>query len=981
MFETHWDTKMDLQALINSGFLSLSALEEKYALYKQNPDNVDDSWRLIFDQLEAQHETLPPVSQQQDPFKPLPPKQAPISITPQTAPELASMPALEPLKASGGQSVLYYPRVEIGTAGGDWRIFNLLQAYRGYGHLMAKTNPIVIEPMKEPHELRLETLGFSKQDLPTHFPTCGLLPEEKAPLLEILNALKATYSDKIGVEYIGLQKPELEKWLQERIEPNRFRVELSIDQKRMILEQLNKSELFESFLHTKYVGQKRFSIEGAETLIPMLAAIVDTGAQQGMEEFVFGMAHRGRLNVLSNILDKSYADIFSEFEEGYIPASVEGSGDVKYHKGFYSEVKTLHGHQVKLTLTPNPSHLEAVDPVVEGRVKARQIQLKDDLQQEKVVPVLVHGDAAIAAQGVVYETLQMSKLEGYSTGGTIHIVVNNQIGFTTLPKDGRSTYYCTDIARSFGAPVFHVNAEDPEGCVYVTNLAIELRQKFHCDVFIDLNCYRKYGHNEGDEPAFTQPLEYQVIRMKKPIREIYRDALIHQGVLEKYMAEALEVEFKTALQQAMQSKRSFSKDHDNALDTSSSKSDGIFQPVSTGVPLETLQQVGQRICSLPDGFTVHPKLAILNKQRLDMLKVGKEGHPLDWGMAELLAYGSLLWEGRHVRLSGQDSCRGTFSHRHSMFMDQVKEQGYIPLKHLKPGQGRFDVYNSPLSEYGVLGFEFGYSTAYPDALVIWEAQFGDFSNGAQIIIDQFISTAEQKWMLKFGLTLLLPHGYEGQGPEHSSGRIERFLALAGDHNMQIVNPTTPAQLFHLLRRQVVRPLRKPLIVFTPKGLLRHTECVSPLEDLTKGSFQEVLMDPEPPAKARRLVFCSGRFFYDLIAERKKTNSRDMMIVRIEQLYPLDIEKIKAAVAKCPGLQECIWVQEEPSNMGGWNFMRHILHDILPKDLQIYYVGRMRSASPAAGSHALHKKEHMAIMNALFGKKELSDLHFASQLKA
>ncbi len=957
---------MDLNALINSGILNLDLLEEKYAQYSQNPSAVDVSWRTLFDQMEVS-----PVSIEW-------PAKTPVA--PAMAAPLASLPTLPPLETSSRQSVLYYPKVEFGGQKGDWRVFNLIEAYRTYGHLMAKTNPIALEQPHEPPQLDLSSYGFTKQDLSTYFPTCGLLEEESAPLLEIITALKATYCEKIGVEYMGLQNPELEHWLQQHIEPRRFKIDLTMDQKRLILQHLNKSELFEHFIHTKYVGQKRFSLEGAETLIPILAAVVDTGSLHGIDEFIIGMSHRGRLNVLCNIFDKSYADIFSEFEEGYIPASVEGSGDVKYHKGFYSEVKTIHKHKIKLTLTPNPSHLESVGAVVEGQTRARQELRVNDAGQSKVVPILIHGDAAIAGQGIVYETLQLSRLKGYTTGGTIHIIINNQIGFTTWPRDARSTRYCTDIARTFSAPVFHVNAEDPDGCIYVTNLAIELRQKFNCDVFIDLNCYRKFGHNEGDEPAFTQPLEYQLIRKKRPIRELYRDVLIQQGVVEQHLAEALESEFKKALQQAMHAQKIVAKDHGPA-EAAAPKHEMMFQHVETGVDLKTLQDIAKGICDVPDGFTIHPKLALLNKERLAMVKEGSDGRPVDWGMAELLAYGTLLWQDRHVRISGQDSCRGTFSHRHALIMDQEKEKGYLPLRHLKPQQGRFDVYNSPLSEYAVLGFEFGYSCSYPGALVVWEAQFGDFSNAAQVVIDQYIATAEQKWNQKFALTLFLPHGYEGQGPEHSSGRIERFLLLAGDNNMFITNPSTPAQFYHLLRRQALRPMCKPLIVFTPKALLRLPACSSSISEFTQGTFQEILNDPTPPKNPKRLVLCSGHIYYSLIAERAKTATDDMLIVRVEQLYPFDADTIKTIISRFPTIKDCIWVQEEPSNMGAWHFIRPILIDLLPKGVELSYVGRSRSASPAVGSYALHNKEHAAILHALFGAQQVSIFNIASQLKA
>lgn len=918
---------MDLHALIDNGTLNLNFLEEQYQLYQKNPLAVDASWRAIFAEL-------------------------PLTTSQITAP--LTVPSGLPSHSDTLS---------------ECQVYALIQAYRTHGHLLADINPIAIDAVqavsdrKLPPELDIETFGLSKQDLSRSFPTHGLLEASRAPLQEIIDVLQAIYCHKIGIEYMGLHSKEMEEWLQSVVEPIRLRMELSMDQKRIILEQLNRSELFESFLHTKYVGQKRFSLEGAETLIPMMAAVIDDGALVGIDEYIIGMAHRGRLNMLCNIFDKSYGDIFSEFDEGYVPASIEGSGDVKYHKGFYSKVKTLHGHEVRLSLTPNPSHLESVDPVVEGQVKARQI-IRGDVEQEKVLPILVHGDGAISGQGIVYETLQFCRLEGYSTGGTIHFVINNQIGFTTVPKDGRSTLYCTDIARVFDAPVFHVNAEDPEGCVTATKLALQLRNKFHCDVFLDINCYRKYGHNEGDEPAFTQPLEYQIIRKKKPIREIYRDALIQQGVYEKSVADALEVDFKSSLQEAMSFKSGSPKEKLKDTNEPVNKNGAIFQPFSTGVPTQKLREIAQRMCSIPDGLTVHPKLLALNAERLAMASGGPKAKPVDWGMAELLAYGSILWDGGDVRLSGQDCCRGTFSHRHALWMDQIKEQGYAPLKHLKEGQGHFYIYNSPLSEYAVLGFEFGYSVASPGTLVLWEAQFGDFANGAQIIIDQFIATCEQKWSQKSAITLLLPHGYEGQGPEHSSGRMERFLTLSGDNNIQVVNPTTPAQLFHLLRRQALRPLAKPLIVFTPKGLLRHPACTSSFDELTEGAFQEILDDPKPPQSIDRLLFCCGRIYYDLVEQREKGEIKGVSIVRIEQLYPLNVERVKEIIGKCKALKECIWVQEEPSNMGAWTFIRPILRDLLPKEIELSYIGRTRSAASATGSHALHKREQAAIMDAL-----------------
>jgi 2-oxoglutarate dehydrogenase E1 component len=930
---------MDLHSLVESGFANIELIEEQYEKYLQDPRSVDQTWHQLFENV----------------------NDTPAKIVVAETPKPMKFPVIKEAVSDSQE-----------MAPSDIRVYNLIEAYRAYGHLMANINPINTHPVEEPIELKLETHGLQNQDLTKLFPTFGLLSDKTAPLLKIISTLKSIYCNKIGVEYVGLGQPELEQWLQNRIEPTHFKINLTIDQKQMILHQLSKSELLEVFLHTKYVGQKRFSLEGGETLIPMLSAVIETGAQLGLEVFEVGMAHRGRLNVLSNILNKSYSELFTEFDEAYIPDSYEGSGDVKYHKGFSSEFETHGSKIVKIDLIPNPSHLEAVDPVLEGQVKAKQISFSDE-NQERIIPILIHGDAAIAGQGVVYETLQFSKLDGYSTGGTIHFIINNQIGFTTLPQDARSTFYCTDIAKTFGAPVFHVNAEDPEGCVYATNLALELRQKFHCDVFIDLYCYRKYGHNEADEPAFTQPLEYQLIRKKKPVREIYREELIHQGVLEKYMAETMEEEFKKALQQALTSIKINEKKGNGKsnLDLSQDVAEeGVFKPFETGVSSKILQEAAARFCAVPPNFNIHPKLAHLMKDRLLMVSDEAPVKKIDWGMGEMLAYASLLWEGTHVRISGQDCCRGTFSHRHAILMDQIEEKEYFPLKHLKEGQGRFDIINSPLSEYGILGFELGYSLGNPEALVIWEAQFGDFANGGQLIIDQFLVSGEQKWAQKSGLVLYLPHGYEGQGPDHSTGRIERFLQLAGHDNIRVVNPSTPAQLFHLLRRQVLNPIRKPLIIFTPKGLLRYPDCTNNIEDFTKGSFQQILDDPSNPSSVKKLIFCSGRIYYDLMAARAKTKSKEMAFIRVEQLYPFDINKTMELLKKYKEFDECIWLQEEPANMGAWDYVRPLLQPLLPSGKELKYVGRSRSATTAVGSHALHKREHNEIMNAVIKDYEI-----------
>lgn len=941
---------MIFKKILELGFSNILLFEEQYEKFLKDPNSVDITWRTLLEGLDE----IPSKSNKKELIKtePLPIKKE----------ELPAHPPIEEEKRPPS----------------DIRVYHLIEAHRTYGHLMAHINPIATHPPTEPEELKLKTYGLDYQDLPKRFPTYGLLKEPFAPLIQIVNALKSIYCQNIGVEYIGLGQPELEKWLQNYLEDPRGKINIPLDQKQMILHHLNKSELFEVFLHTKYVGQKRFSLEGTETLIPMLSALIEKGASLGVEAFQIGMAHRGRLNVLSNILNKSYIEIFSEFDEAYIPDSYEGTGDVKYHKGYTSEYKTQGSQIVKVDLIPNPSHLEAVDPVLEGQTRAKQELIKDE-KREKILPILIHGDAALSGQGVVYETLQLCKLEGYTTGGTLHFVINNQIGFTTLPKDSRSTLYCTDIAKAFGAPVFHVNAEDPEGCVLMTLLALEIRQRFHCDVFIDLNGYRKYGHNEMDEPAFTQPLEYQMIRQKKPIRELYRDQLIHQGVLEKYMAQTMEEDFKKTLQQALSGTKISEKSKEIKLVEENKKhSSGAFE---TFVPKKNLQEIAQHLFSLPPNFNIHSKLVHLTKERLAMISDDLDPKPIDWGMGESLAYASLLWEGIHIRLSGQDCCRGTFSHRHAVLMDQKEENSYFPLKNLRKEQGKFDIYNSPLSEYAVMGYELGYTLGNPAALVIWEAQFGDFANGAQSVIDQFLVSGEQKWAQKTGLVLYLPHGYEGQGPDHSTGRIERFLQLAGHENIRVTNPTTPGQLFHLLRRQAYHPLRKPLVIFTPKGLLRHPNCVSSITDFTQGSFKEILDDSISPPSVKKLLFCSGRVYYDLIGERAKVNSTDVAFVRLEQLYPLEKKKLEDLLKKYQGFEECFWVQEEPANMGAWDYIRPLLQSLLPQGKELKYIGRSRSATTAAGSLALHKREYQEIMTAIFKNYEIRVPHDEAKFKS
>lgn len=894
--------------------------EEMYEKYTLDPSSVDPSWSKLFKDMNSK-----PAG---------------------TRPELRAPVGADPNLVKNAEE------------GRRIKLDNLANEFRRKGHLNADFNPLA-----KPDGLQVidpENNGFTKLEL------------QQPEILEFIQKLKNVYTRQIGYEFKGIVAPEIEAFIQEELEKKSS--ELTLEEKQLIYEHLSKSELVESFMHTKFVGQKRFSLEGAETLIPMLREVLENGADLGVEEFVIGMAHRGRLNVLSNILNKSYNDIFAEFDEAYIPDSFEGTGDVKYHKGFASDEVTAHGHKIKVTLSPNPSHLESVDAVVEGQVKGKQTKKSEPFKQ--VMPILVHGDAALAGQGVVYETLQMQKLKGYETGGTLHFVINNQIGFTTSPDEGRSTRYCTDIAKTFSCPVFHVNAEDPEGALFATKLAVKIRQRFNIDVFIDIYGWRKYGHNESDEPAFTQPSLYHKIKNKKSIRELYRDKLIHEGAVEQYMAEEIEQEFKKALNAAKESLKL--KKHEAGEIKMPKDSPYEASKVKTSVSAESLGIVAKALSTPPEGFDVHPKVASLMKDRFHMVFVDGDEKGIDWGMGELLAYGTLLIEGKPVRLAGQDVERGTFSHRHSVIVDQKNETHYTPLKHIQKNQAKFTVVNSHLSEFAALGFEYGYSISVPEGLTIWEAQFGDFANGAQVIIDQYIASSEQKWGQRSNVTLFLPHGYEGQGPEHSSGRLERFLTSAAHDNMRIANPTTPAQHFHLLRRQALEKTAKPLVVFTPKALLRLPAAVSPVKAFTEGEFQPILDDPNPGHFPTTLIFCSGKIYYEMKAYQEKVKFDKGAIIRIEQLYPLDIERINKIREQYSSANRFIWAQEEPENMGAYRFIRPYLESIFGT---VEYAGRVASASPAAGLYPLHKLELHSILETIFSPGQPSNFEISGQIRA
>jgi 2-oxoglutarate dehydrogenase E1 component len=837
-------------------------------------------------------------------------------------------------------------------------VATLIRVYRVRGHLIADLDPL---RWKEPHmapELDPATYGLTIWDLDREFLTGGLGGEDHMVLSEILRVLRDAYCRTIGIEYMHIQDLDEQHWIQEQVE-SQSQQQLDTEDQRYILERLNAAEAFERFLGTKWIGQKRFGIEGSESLIPILDAILEGAADDDLAGVVMGMPHRGRLNVLTNIVGKNYDQVFKEFEGTLDPTAVQGSGDVKYHLGQVGKFQSRVGHEIDVELAANPSHLEAVDPVVEGMVRARQDEINDP-EAFSVLPILMHGDAAFAGQGVVAETLNMSDIKGYRVGGTIHIVVNNQIGFTTTPEAARSGFYSTDAAKIVQAPIFHVNGDDPEACVRVARLAYAYRQRFHKDVVIDLVSYRRYGHNEGDDPSYTQPLMYAKINDRRSVRKLFTESLVKRGQLTLDEAEQALDDYQTRLQQALDETRQ-SAPPANQKAAEPPPPIGCLPPVETGVERDVLDRIYDTLSAWPDDFNVHPKLA---KQFEARDKLVRQDGEVDWATAEALAFGSLLLEGTDIRVAGQDTRRGTFSQRHSVLVDHTSGREWAPLAHLGPEQGKFWIYDSLLSEYAAMGFEYGYSVANKDALVAWEAQFGDFVNGASTIIDQFLVAAEDKWDQTSGLVMLLPHGYEGQGPEHSSARIERFLTLCAEDNIQVVNATTSAQYFHLLRRQMVRDVRKPLVVFTPKSLLRARQARSPIEDLTHGSFEEVLDDPRvaDPALVRRVVLCSGKVGQEALAERDKRGA-PVAVVRVEQLYPWPYDQLDAVVARYPGASEIVWLQEEPANMGAWAFAQDRLTERFAGTHTVLRVSRYESGSPATGSHTIHVQEQEAILDA------------------
>lgn len=892
----------------NISHISLEWLDHIYEQWLFDPQSVGEDWHQFFSGFTLGYESSISKTQtsQQDNFR--------------------------ALKLSGVQSLIY--------------------RYRSIGHLLACTDPL--SPCMLDHPLlSLSNFDLDQNDLDSSF-TCKRYLKPNATLREIINTMQETYCREIGVEFMHIQDPLERQWLIDKMEPCRNRHDLSDDERLHLLEKLHEASLFETFLQRRFPGQKRFSLEGGEVLIPILDAIVCSAPSAGITDIVLGMAHRGRLNVLAHILGKPYENIFAEFCDALTNGFI-GDGDVKYHKG-YSAERLLPDGSVHLTMAANPSHLEAVNPVVEGKCRARQDH-GDQNNIRQVLPLLIHGDGAFSGQGSIMETLNLSRLEGYRTGGTLHIVLNNQIAFTTIPRDSRSTLYATDVAKMLSCPVFHVQGESPESALHAVRLALEYRQEYECDVVVELICYRRHGHNEADEPAFTQPQMYREIISRPSVNRIYSDSLLAGGI-SSTLLEQTEQNVVRRIEECFNlPPQEISVGFHNAW--SSVSREYVSDFVDTSVPAEDLLLLSRRLAELPPGFSPHSKiLALLHKRFESVLK----NSGIDWGNAETLAYASLLNEGVSVRLSGQDSQRGTFSHRHCVLHDMTDDSTYVPLDSVSREGADFQAWDSPLSEFGVLGFEYGYSLESPMGLTIWEAQFGDFANGAQVVIDQFIASGETKWNRASGLVLFLPHGYEGQGAEHSSARIERFLQLCAGKNMVLANPTTPAQLFHLLRRQVKQPFRKPLIVFTPKSLLRHPDCVSSVDALCRGGFQEILSETSDPGTVRRVLFCSGKIYYDLKEERNKRERTDTAIVRIEQIYPFRGEMIKKELSRFSGKVRYVWIQEEPENMGAWYYLRTKLSELCGI---VQFVGRPSDSCPAVGSHHLHQQQQIEIISKAF----------------
>ncbi len=937
-----------------------------YSQYLNNPGKVDASWQEFFASLDDNEAAL--LRELQGPsWTPEENRRNKVNFGADVATE-AGVAVTTASKAKKGAPA---NQDDIRSAAKDSiSALMLIRAYRARGHLICNLDPLGLKEVTYHPELDPAFYGFTDSDYDRPIFINGVLGMEVATLRQILEVLKSTYSSNIGVEYLHMTDPDQKQWIQQRIEGPRNHTDFSPEGKKAILQRLTAAETFEKFLHVKYTGTKRFGLDGGEALIPALEQVMKRGSQLGVEEVILGMAHRGRLNVLTNVFMKPFTALFSEFQgNSPNPGDVQGSGDVKYHLGTSAD-REFDGKSVHLSLTANPSHLEAVNPVVIGKVRAKQVQ-RQDRDASKVVPILLHGDAAFAGQGLVAETLMISELPGYRVGGTIHIVTNNQIGFTTMPKFSRSGPYCTDIAKMLSAPIFHVNGDDAEAVVHVTRIATEFRQEFKKDVVIDIFCYRRFGHNEGDEPAFTQPLMYKSIKTQKTSREIYAAQLIGEGTITADEAQKMVDEFNSYLEQAFEATKSYKPNKADYLEgawTGLKVAYGDERRGETSITEKDMQALGKVLTTVPSDFHLNAKIARQLEAKQDMFKTGQG---FDWGTAEALAFGSLLDETFRVRLSGQDVGRGTFSHRHAIMYDQENERKYIPLQHISPAQGQFEVHDSPLSEAAVLGFEYGYSLADPKTLVLWEAQFGDFVNGAQVLIDQFIASAESKWLRMSGLVMLLPHGFEGQGPEHSSARLERFLQLSAEDNWQVTNITTPANYFHALRRQMHRDFRKPLINMSPKSLLRHKLAVSTMDMFTgESTFHRILWDDsrEKLAKGKdmkRVVLCSGKVYYDLFEEREKRGIKDVTILRLEQLYPFPDKALAKELAAYPNA-DVVWCQEEPRNQGSWWYINerieNVLLEIKHKAGRAQYAGRPDAAAPATGLMKRHQQEQAELID-------------------
>lgn len=927
---------MDKFSFLNAAHSQL--IEDLYQQYLKYPDSLEPSWKAFFQGFDFALENYGDEIQGDN----------------NAAPSVPSAVQLANNAVANGE----FPE----DIQKEFKVLNLIEAYRQRGHLFTNTNPVRERRHYEP-TLAIENFGLSQQDLNKKFNSAtetGM--PGAATLQEIINHLEKIYCESIGIEYMHINNVNEKQFIREWIQVNENHAKLNATEKTEILEKLNQAVAFENYLHTKFVGQKRFSLEGGESLIPALDQLITRSSQLGVDEVVLGMAHRGRLNVLTNIFGKSYKQIFSEFEGKEFEEDVF-SGDVKYHLGSSKKIKTASGEEVSINLTPNPSHLETVAALVEGICRAKVDDKYKDYK--KVLPIVIHGDGAIAGQGIVYEIAQMMTLEGYKTGGTVHIVVNNQVSFTTNYLDARSSIYCTDIAKVTESPVMHVNADDVEAVVHAIRFAADFRAEFGKDVYIDLLGYRKYGHNEGDEPRFTQPNLYKLISKHKNPREIYKEQLIKEGIVSDEVLKKMETKFKTLLDADFDASKEIEK---NTMDIFMAEDwkqyplcpRGAMQnTVDTGFDLEKLKKLAVEMTTLPADKKFINKITRLFENRLKMI----EGNSLDWALGEWLAYATLLVEGNNVRISGEDVERGTFSHRHAVVKTEDTEEEYIPLRHIS--DNRFDVYNSHLSEYGVLGFDYGYAMASPNTLTIWEAQFGDFVNGAQIIVDQYLAAAEEKWKVQNGLVMLLPHGFEGQGAEHSSARLERFLGLCANENMTVANATTPANYFHLLRRQLKWNFRKPLIVMSPKSLLRHPQVVSPLEDFATGNFQPILDDVSAnPEKIEKLVLCSGKIYYELLAKKEELGCENIALVRLEQLYPLQQDKIEEVLSKYSNRKQLLWVQEEPENMGAWSY---ILRNFRKSDIDV--IAPVASGSPAPGSHKMFEKNQNSVINRVFDRED------------